>query len=158
MDVSGTIALATALQPVGTAAELHTCISAVILKRARIIQRARILPDEHDDVSYLSTFFDIFLGTAPSDQRRKAIIKFHWHSSVLTHHGHALCIQALAEALAQAICPAPFQLWKRGRWARSTRPLREVTLLSTIGSIGEEVVHTWRSSPKTTAIASMLPL
>ena len=84
------------------------------------------------------------LGTQLADEKRKEILKCHWNAGLLKRHGEGISKRAVADATAAAVFDAPYLVWKRSRWIKTTRPLRDIALLFNIGpGVAEEAIHRW---------------
>ena len=121
-----------AVQPAGAAAEFRRCIAETIFERVDINELLRVPGPHHLAVVQLDHILDRLLGDSPSDTKRKMILKFHFNAGVLKRAG-PVDRRMLADVCAEAIFPCPYPVWKRARWMKTSRPIREITLLFTMG-------------------------
>jgi hypothetical protein len=144
--LQGCIALADAVSPAGSATAFRECIASYVEIRTEFIEDGLAYPADHPDILHRDAVLERLLGASPSDVKRKMILKFHFNAGFLKHSGPVLCKRSFAVVCAQAIFPAPYSLWKRSRWVKTTRPIREICLLFAIGSLGPYSIRKWLGS------------
>ena len=128
----------------GSASELRRCVAAAVEADLDVRENGQPLPEHHAAMRRLSALLDETLRShAPSDLKRRSILKYHFNGGIMRHMGPLLDLSVAADAIAQALLPSPVPIWKRQRWAKKARPLKECALLFSIGSVGPKAVKMW---------------
>ena len=143
-DLSGSIALClAAMQPAGEASRLRDFLAEHINAAYQIFPEAPPPCSTHPDVVQFQKLLNRVFGSSPSDNKRKMVLQFHFNGGILQYMGPQLCRSSASTAVAQALLPAPIPVWRRSRWIKSMRPLRECTLLFCVGEPSVSAVQRW---------------
>jgi hypothetical protein len=144
--VPGCIALAKSLEPAGAARDLRTCIEEALIEKLDLVENGIPYSASHPDIVFRDQVLDRLLGSTPSDEKRKAILRFHFNGGILKSLGPSMSRATIARVCAKALLPAPIPIWKRSRWAKTSRPLREVALLFSMNGLAERALQKWLGS------------
>jgi hypothetical protein len=142
-DISGCIAVAIALEPSGSTYDLRTCLALEIEAALEVYDGAVPPPDSNPEVARWHRVLEATLSESPSDLKRHFILKTNFNGGLLKHFAREPSKTAVSKLCSQAFLPAPVPLWKRSRWAKTLRPLREFSLLFSLGVVFEKALRRW---------------
>jgi hypothetical protein len=127
------------------ACEFRKALEAELLLQVEVFDSAVPLASHHADIVFRDLVLDRLLPRDDtSDAKRKAVLQHYFNAGFLRHIGPVTSKEDLAKACAEAILPAPIVVWRRSRWAKTSRPLREVGLIFAVGAtVGQKAIHRW---------------
>jgi hypothetical protein len=157
-DVSGTIALAVAMQPGRAVLTFRAALATSLEKFIDVFPDSVLPSNNHPDIVAKHALWDLLLPAGlPSSSQRKATLHFYLNGFVsdrLEHVGNA-SKQHIAREIAAALLPCAVRLFPRHRWCTSRQTFAEAALLASLcsGKVFVQAVEIWfsRSASKYTS-------